>query len=611
MQFRLLSFPHSLISTINWKHSWQFKDSFLELTGPSRAILIVDPVEFDVELKVKERRESDDQILSFQLFGQNGVFDVKQSVMLVRRFHPIMLGWYSKLKFTYAVLNGAVEATICRVKVVRGSWTKENRGRIVCTTSSIDHEDFVLLDSQDAETMPIGSDDDVIKLSRRVVTVELSGQLTVCVAATQIAGKRSTRDDDGGIAQNEAPSTTDEVYFLDNFRIGTFDMDEDNDKIARINLYDNAMVRKKIGEAKARRKGGKVAFDNFQSESSITQMGSVESQGISAAVQSGGILAAARLGQPSDVQYLQELLLEVQKYVPPPLKNKISAAMRPPVDALYNEHVLSKIGSSDKSKLVLDINNYTIYEHHFVEAFQPKGQLKSSALHAQCSIWNACCHDRIYLQQECVDELVQGGRDKYLSLHLTKEKIKRVKLIFVPVFYSRHCFLVVANFDKNSFDYLDSLKDDSYYECACTVSANLKDHLYKHGINAMTWSLTTMAISLAYDCGYRLMMHMIHYGKDEVFHIVEEMVYRYRMEFAVELLYNPANKVLPTTSRTGGYVNNRHKKFSGDTTRSHQPSLNDDASSSSLSAKSAAEDLQRERMEEQGKRHQLKNLQRK
>uniref|UniRef100_A0A0E0PG46 DUF6598 domain-containing protein n=1 Tax=Oryza rufipogon TaxID=4529 RepID=A0A0E0PG46_ORYRU len=187
------------------------KDSFLELTGPSRAILIVDPVEFDVELKVKGRRESDDQILSFQLFRQNGFFNGRQSVTLVRRFHPIMLGWYSKFKFTYAVLNGAVEATICRVKVVRGSWTKEYQGRIVCTTSSICHEDFMLLDSQDAETMPIGSDD-VIKLSRRVVTVELSGELTVSLTATHV-GKR-TRDDDGGIAQNdEALFTTDKVRF--------------------------------------------------------------------------------------------------------------------------------------------------------------------------------------------------------------------------------------------------------------------------------------------------------------------------------------------------------------------------------------------------------------
>uniref|UniRef100_A0A0E0KX59 DUF6598 domain-containing protein n=1 Tax=Oryza punctata TaxID=4537 RepID=A0A0E0KX59_ORYPU len=187
------------------------QDSFLELTGPSRAILIVDPVGFEVELKVKGRRESDDQILSFQLFGQNGAFYGRQSVTLVRRFQPIMLGWYSKFKFTYAVLNGAVEATICRVKVVRGSWTKENRGRIVCTTSSIGHEDYVLLDSQDAETMPIGSDD-VIKLSRRVVTVELSGELTVSVTATHV-GKR-TRDDDGRIAQkDEAPSTTDKVRF--------------------------------------------------------------------------------------------------------------------------------------------------------------------------------------------------------------------------------------------------------------------------------------------------------------------------------------------------------------------------------------------------------------
>lgn len=187
------------------------KDSFLELTGPSRAILIVDPVGFEVELKVKGGRESDDQILSFQLFGQNGAFNGRQSVTLVRRFHPIMLGWYSKFKFTYAVLNGAVEATICRVKVVRGSWTKEYQGRIVCTTSSICHEDFMLLDSQDAETMPIGSDD-VIKLSRRVVTVELSGELTVSLTATHV-GKR-TRDDDGGIAQNdEALFTTDKVRF--------------------------------------------------------------------------------------------------------------------------------------------------------------------------------------------------------------------------------------------------------------------------------------------------------------------------------------------------------------------------------------------------------------
>jgi hypothetical protein len=53
----------------------------------------------------------------------------------------------------------------------------------------------------------------VIKLSRRVVTVELSGQLTVCVAATRAAGETSTRDDRGGIAQNEAPSTMDEVHF--------------------------------------------------------------------------------------------------------------------------------------------------------------------------------------------------------------------------------------------------------------------------------------------------------------------------------------------------------------------------------------------------------------
>ncbi|KAL6598648.1 hypothetical protein ACP70R_046347 [Stipagrostis hirtigluma subsp. patula] len=110
-------------------------------------------------------------------------------------------------------------------------------------------------------------------------------------------------------------------------------------------------------------------------------MGSVKSQGIST-VHSKGILATARLGQPSNVQYLQGLLLEMKKYAPPQLKNKISAAVRPLMDILYNEHVLSMVDSSQGSKVFKDIKSCTITEHAFVEALKPEGHLNPFALHA-------------------------------------------------------------------------------------------------------------------------------------------------------------------------------------------------------------------------------------
>uniref|UniRef100_A0A0E0KRQ0 DUF6598 domain-containing protein n=1 Tax=Oryza punctata TaxID=4537 RepID=A0A0E0KRQ0_ORYPU len=188
------------------------QDSFLQLTGPSRTILLIDPVEFDILLKVKGRTESDDQVLSFQFFKQVESCSGYRSVTMIRRCHPMNFRRFSKLKFTYAILDRAVEATICRVKVVRGSWAKENRGRIVCSTSSLGHEEIELLDSRHTETMPIGSDD-VIKLSRRVVNVELRGELIVCVTTTQVGD--NTIDGDG-TAQDEASSITDKVRFRPN-----------------------------------------------------------------------------------------------------------------------------------------------------------------------------------------------------------------------------------------------------------------------------------------------------------------------------------------------------------------------------------------------------------
>jgi hypothetical protein len=91
-------------------------------------------------------------------------------------------------------------------------------------------------------------------------------------------------------------------------------------------------------------------------ESSITQIISLESQGVSAGVQNEEILAATRM------THLERLLLEVEPYVPAPLKEQIQVVMRPQVETnkaakkqqvkyLYDRHVVSNISSYDRRKL--------------------------------------------------------------------------------------------------------------------------------------------------------------------------------------------------------------------------------------------------------------------
>ncbi|GJM92782.1 hypothetical protein PR202_ga09279 [Eleusine coracana subsp. coracana] len=67
------------------------------------------------------------------------------------------------------------------VEVHGGSWPKSSPERVTACTVSIPDQDIVLVDSgREALTF---SDSGLIKLSRRVVSVELSGQLVVNVEA--------------------------------------------------------------------------------------------------------------------------------------------------------------------------------------------------------------------------------------------------------------------------------------------------------------------------------------------------------------------------------------------------------------------------------------------
>ncbi|KAF8711551.1 hypothetical protein HU200_028995 [Digitaria exilis] len=169
------------------------QDSYLLLTGPSRAAVIIDPVAFEVDLKVKGERESEDKVLSLKYFQHSTVTSYESHVPMIRRCCPSKR---CMLEVKFAVLYQAVEATVVSTKVVRGSWMDHYRGQVVCRTASASEEDIVLLDSRDG-SMHVNSDG-AIELSRSVVSVELSGLLIFRVVASRVNDKMDV------IAENSA-----------------------------------------------------------------------------------------------------------------------------------------------------------------------------------------------------------------------------------------------------------------------------------------------------------------------------------------------------------------------------------------------------------------------
>ncbi|XP_044967531.1 uncharacterized protein LOC123427524 [Hordeum vulgare subsp. vulgare] len=153
------------------------KDPFLRLTGPSCAIWLLGRVSVDVQLKVKCKKESEDEVLAYKFyeFFQDFPF---QRVLQV----PIRC-MRCTLEFNVTVLPSSVEATV-GVRVVDGSWPDQCRGLVVCNTDSVKDGKVVLLDSQDGK-LPTKSDG-VVELVRRVVSVdEPKGKLIISVEASR------------------------------------------------------------------------------------------------------------------------------------------------------------------------------------------------------------------------------------------------------------------------------------------------------------------------------------------------------------------------------------------------------------------------------------------
>uniref|UniRef100_A0ACD5Y9N9 Uncharacterized protein n=1 Tax=Avena sativa TaxID=4498 RepID=A0ACD5Y9N9_AVESA len=163
------------------------QDPYLTLTGPSRgAVLSVRHSYIEAELKLKgSSSDSDDKDFSYLAVGyiQTAPF---QSFMVKR----VLSSKLSTLELTVGYIVNSVEATIT-MEVSSGKWPYGHGGAFMVSTASMDAMEIVLLAFAD-DGLPLEDDGKKIRLSRRVVGVEVDGRLNVKVKASPLPGGSST-----------------------------------------------------------------------------------------------------------------------------------------------------------------------------------------------------------------------------------------------------------------------------------------------------------------------------------------------------------------------------------------------------------------------------------
>ncbi|CAM0942913.1 unnamed protein product [Alopecurus aequalis] len=153
------------------------QDPYLMLTGPSRAVVVdYDPSYIEVVLKVKGATKSKDKDLSRLAVAY-------RLSCLINGLYPSKL---STLELTFSQVYSSVEATV-HVKVTGGSWPDGFKGVFSAATVETECAEVKLLDVGD-DGLPVDAADGMIRLSRRVISVELSGMLKVFVSACSADG---------------------------------------------------------------------------------------------------------------------------------------------------------------------------------------------------------------------------------------------------------------------------------------------------------------------------------------------------------------------------------------------------------------------------------------
>ncbi|XP_047057450.1 uncharacterized protein LOC124663841 [Lolium rigidum] len=173
------------------------EDPILELTGPTRAVVLLDPVNFEVNLKLKGTSESEDQDLSFLDVPYRNCAIGSRSRLISR----VLTSKLCTVELTLGHIVRSVEATIS-VKVLGGSWPDGFQGVFAANTASIDHKEVILLAFGDG-ALPVTADG-MIKLSRRVASVDVDGELKVSAVAGCQNEKLAVESDKIGFEPKEA-----------------------------------------------------------------------------------------------------------------------------------------------------------------------------------------------------------------------------------------------------------------------------------------------------------------------------------------------------------------------------------------------------------------------
>ncbi|XP_048566687.1 uncharacterized protein LOC125546540 [Triticum urartu] len=173
------------------------ENRYLTLTGPTRAVVVVDPVFFEVDLRVKGRTESEDRALSYLVVNcrESGC---RESYM----FKRVETSKLSTVELTLGDMAESVEATIS-VRVVDGEWPEGFGGLISARTASISDIEIKLLAF---DKLPVAADG-TIQLSRRVLSVEADGMLRVSVMANGLEDQTVEGDSKAFKAREASRST--------------------------------------------------------------------------------------------------------------------------------------------------------------------------------------------------------------------------------------------------------------------------------------------------------------------------------------------------------------------------------------------------------------------
>ncbi|KAM3299267.1 hypothetical protein ACQJBY_040652 [Aegilops geniculata] len=169
------------------RHNYQLvtkEDPYLRLTGPSRAIVAVDRVTFEVELKIRYRGADQRQ--------EKASLTCSYSYGSARDTTPLFNGYCCAARLTLEQLPRAIQATVVGVRVVEGGWPFKYGCRVSCSFSA-DAEDpspweVVLLNCRHDE-IPVGSDG-YFRLSRNVVSVQLQSTMKVIIQAHSRSGHK-------------------------------------------------------------------------------------------------------------------------------------------------------------------------------------------------------------------------------------------------------------------------------------------------------------------------------------------------------------------------------------------------------------------------------------